>query len=409
MMNALRQAVKMVPALLTAFLMALAVWVLAVTSSDPAETRNFPRPIPLEIIGQDPGLVISGSLPKEVTVSMSAPRSVWNSLSTASNPVRAILDLTGLPAGEHSIEPRIQISVRPARVLSVSPAEINVNLEPLATRELPLVVVKRGEVEVGYEAGEPSLNPQTAAVSGPENLVNQVAELRVEVDLTGITEPMQKAYPIKALDSNGTVLEGLAVTPQEAQVKVDVVQRGGYRNVVVKVVLTGQVAGGHRLTNISVFPPAITVFSSNPELVNSLPGFVETTPLDLTGARDDLEVPLTLNLPSGITVVGPQTVRVQVGIATIEGSITLNAVPVSLAGLGAGLQAVSAPTAVDVILSGPLPVLEKTSRGEVKVVVNLSGLNPGTYKLTPSVELANPDLRLESIIPGTVEVTITRK
>jgi hypothetical protein len=42
-------------------------------------------------------------------------------------------------------------------------------------------------------------------------------------------------------------------------------------------------------------------------------------------------------------------------------------------------------------------------------VVNLNGLGAGTYKLTPSVELTNPDLRLESVIPGTVEVTITPK
>jgi len=409
MVNALRQAVRMLPALITAFLLALAVWVLAVTSSDPAETRTFPRAVPVEIIGQDPSLVLSGTLPEEVTVQLSAPRSVWSTLNTANNPLRAILDLTALPAGEHLVELRIQISVRPARVIAVTPAELSVILEPLATRSMPVTVVKRGEVEVGYEVEDPSVNPQTAAVSGPENLVNQVAELRVDLDLVGVTEPINKKYPIQALDSNGTVLEGLSINPAEAVVTAGVAQRGGYRNVVVKVVVVGQVAGGHRLTNISVFPPAVTVFSSDPELVNGLPGYVETAPLDLTGARDDLEVPLTLNLPAGITVVGSQTVRVQVGIATIEGSITLNGVPVTLAGLGSNLQAVSAPAAADVILSGPLPILEKTTRADVKVVVNLSGLGVGTYKLTPSVELTNPDLRLESVIPGTVEVTITPK
>ena len=63
---------------------------------------------------------------------------------------------------------------------------------------------------------------------------------------------------------------------------------------VVKVASTGQVASGYRLTNISVFPPTVTVFSTNPSLVDRLPGFVETSPLDLTGVKDDIDIRLPL-------------------------------------------------------------------------------------------------------------------
>ena len=53
----------------------------------------------------------------------------------------------------------------------------------------------------------------------------------------------------------------------------------------VKVVVQGQQAAGYRIENISVFPPVMTVFAEDPELVNELPGVVETQPLDLQDRR----------------------------------------------------------------------------------------------------------------------------
>jgi YbbR domain-containing protein len=186
-------------------------------------------------------------------------------------------------------------------------------------------------------------------------------------------------------------------------------QRGGYRNVVVKVASTGQVASGYRLTNISVFPPTVTVFSSNPQLVERLPGYVETSPLDLTGVKDDIDKPLPLNLPNGVEVVGDQTVLVQVGVAAIEGSVTLSGLPVQVTGLAEDLSARLSPEAVDVIISGPVPLLDRLTEGDMRVVVDLSGVGEGTYQFAPKVVLSIPELRVESILPSSIEVVVAPK
>ena len=73
---------------------------------------------------------------------------------------------------------------------------------------------------------------------------------------------------------------------------------------IVRAVTVGQVSTGYRVTNISVNPIGVVVFSSNPELVNNLPGYIETQPVDLTGKENDFETLVDLNLPAGITVVG---------------------------------------------------------------------------------------------------------
>jgi YbbR domain-containing protein len=120
-------------------------------------------------------------------------------------------------------------------------------------------------------------------------------------------------------------VEGVTIPPEQVTLTQPITRLGGYRNVVVKVITTGQPALGYRLTNVSVSPPTISVFSNNPQLVESLPGFVETNPLDLTGVKDDVEGACRSTCPTGVSVVGEQKVAVQVGVAAIEDSITLSA------------------------------------------------------------------------------------
>ena len=108
------------------------------------------------------------------------------------------------------------------------------------------------------------------------------------------------------------LLQGITINPESVHVSIPISQQGGFRDVAVKVVVQGQQAAGYRIENISVFPPVITVFAEDPELVSELPGVVETQPLDLQDRKEDISTRLSLNLPENITLVGAQTVQVQV-------------------------------------------------------------------------------------------------
>jgi hypothetical protein len=59
-----------------------------------------------------------------------------------------------------------------------------------------------------------------------------------------------------------------------------------------------------------------------------------------------------------------------------------------------------------VILSGPIPRLQTLKPNEVKVIVDLFGLEPGIHKVRPTVFLPD-DLRLEAILPDTIEITLS--
>ncbi|GIV65498.1 MAG: hypothetical protein KatS3mg046_758 [Bellilinea sp.] len=409
MIEVLRRLLRLLPSLITAFVLALAVWISAVSSSDPLVERTYPNPLPIEIIGQDPGLVITSPVPGSVTVVLSAPQSIWNQLTTETGSVRAFLDLSGLESGSHTVPVKIQISARPVRKIAQSPQTITVTLERLASKEFPIRVVTRGSPAVGYTADTPTLSQTSVTVSGPESQVNRVAEVQAILDISQATETISRTVNLVAVDVNDNPISGVSLLPDRVTVRQNISQRFGYRNVVVKVVVLGQVASGYRLTNISVFPPAVTVFSADPQVVSDLPGFIETEPLNINGLKDDLDISLSLNLPAGVSVVGDQTeVLVRVGVAAIESSLTLPNIPVEITGLQPGLSAEISPETITVIISGPVALLDRLRATDVRAVVDLSTLSEGTYQIEPEVEILIAELKTESLLPESVEVIITR-
>ena len=392
---------------LWAFALSIAVWVVAVTSADPDETRTLSSAVPIQIIGQDPSLVISNEIPTEVEVTLRAPRSVWNLIEADPQIVQAILDLSGLSSGEHSLDLQIQIDARPVQIISVGPRTITFMLETLATQTLSVDLSLAGETAIGYQVGEASLEPVEVVVAGAQSQVQKVTRARVAVDLSGIRENFDQTLPVEVLDEKGQKVEGITISPEMIHVTLPVSQQGGYRDVAIKVITTGRVASGYRLTDISVFPPVVTVFATDPQLVNELPGVLETQALDLQNAKEDINTRIPLSLPDGISIVGEQTVLIQVGISPIESSITLASEKVEITGLGAGLSAQVLPLTVDVILSGPLPLLDTLTRQGVRVTVDLTSLLPGTHQIVPKVEILISDIVVESILPNTIEVVIS--
>lgn len=392
---------------LLALILGISVWVSAITSADPDEVRMYPDAIPLEIIGNDPSLITTSDIPSNVEVTLRAPRSVWEQLTAQEDSVQATLDLSGLSAGEHRVEIQVRVLVRPYQIVLKNPETVIVKLEPNATRTLSLERSLRGIPAIGYQAGDVTLDPTEVVISGPESIVNQATRARVFVNLDGARENIQQSNAIQIVDENNTILKGLIITPETVKVNVPVSQQGGFRDVAVKVVVQGQIAAGYRLENISVFPPVVTVFASDPELVNSLPGVVETQPLDLQDAEENITTRLALNLPENVTLVGAQTVQVTVGISPIQTSLTLLNQKIEVIGLSEGLMAQVLPQTVDVILSGPVPVLDALTPQDVIVTVDLAGLKPGTYQLMPKVDVLVDNVLVESILPGTIEVVLS--
>jgi YbbR domain-containing protein len=394
---------------LLAFVLAIAVWVTAVTSANPDETQIYPHPIPIEFIGQDPGLIMTGgSVPQQVEVTLRAPHSVLQSLTAGDASIRAVVDLTGLSTGTHQVTVQVQIGISPVLITSVTPKTFDLSLETQVTRTLAINLTLNGSPATGYEVGTPALSPAEVVITGAESLVSKIDRVQATLDLTNARQNITTSLPLMVEDAKGGVIGGVAVLPDVVAVSLPIIQQGGYRDMAVKVMTVGNPASGYSLTSVAAFPPIVTVYSANSNIIDAMPGYVETSSLDLNGSQADIEKQLGIILPPGVTLIGDQFVMVKVGIAPIESSLPLSNLPVELIGLGNGLQAHLSPQNVDIIISGPLPVLDTLAVSDVHAQVDLTGLLPGTYQLTPKVTLLQKNLIVESILPGTVEVVISK-
>jgi YbbR domain-containing protein len=245
-------------------------------------------------------------------------------------------------------------------------------------------------------------------VQGARSQVDRVSEIRVSASLEEQRETLEEDLPALALDSDGEVIEGLTLDPEQVHLYVPVTQDARFKEVSVIVRTLGQPAPGYFVSGITTSPLTITV-RGEPRVISQMPGYVETLPLDLTGLRDDLIRQVGLQLPPGVKPVQQELVEVQITIAAQAGSLTVRR-PIVSTGLDEDLAAIFSPDEVDVILSGPLPELDALDEEDIVVSVDLTERERGRHQLTPSVEITDQDgvedLAIESINPATIEVEI---
>jgi YbbR domain-containing protein len=389
-----------------AIVLALAVWVNATAAEDPDEVHSLEIPAPVTIRGLSAGLVATGGEHTSVRVTLRAPRSLWPGLQAGQVLVEA--DLSGKEEGAYTVPLTAIVEQHPVRIEKLEPDLLSLSVERLETRSLSVRAELSGQLAVGFSAGTPVLVPAHVTLSGPASFVDRVVDVVAPMSVTGLRSDASGTTQLVALDSTGQIVPSVKIQPESGMVFLPIAQQGGYRDFVVKAVIVGAVQNGFRLTGLAVTPSVVTLFSTDPSIVLGMAGYVETEPLDITGAKEDVVRRLSLKLPAGVTVVGDSTLEVNVSISAIEDSQKLTR-KVSTKGLVAGLTVVSiSPAMVDVIVAGPLDDLRKLQPSEVEVMLDLSGYGPGTYTLAPTVRIQRDNLREVSVSPIQVEIVLAR-
>ncbi|MCB0134449.1 MAG: hypothetical protein KDD75_05000, partial [Caldilineaceae bacterium] len=249
----------------------------------------------------------------------------------------------------------------------------------------------------------PIITPVTVTVSGPESQVQQVTKARAEIYLRSAKSQVERTQTLVAVDGQNRPIDGVTVAPPgRVQVVVPVEQWPGRKEVAVRVKLSGPPADGYRLSAVRSEPSTV-VLQGDPDTLSQVPGYIETEPLDLSDATADVRKRVALLLPQGVTA-DMDFVMATAGVSPIEGGITVSE-PLIVRGLGAGLSADTALAEVDVILSGPMPLLESLNEDDVFTILDLTGLVQGTHSVEPT-PLYPEGIRIEGVIPETVEVVI---
>lgn len=394
-------------ALLLSFLLALVIWVNANQVEDPLIRRALQIPVEYLAAPEDVRIIEPSNLNTPVLIAFEGPTSIVNELTAED--FLATVDLSQVPKGQELPVPVVvqtentEIALDPP-----APSEINVHLEELVTKEVPVQLEFRGSVPRGYTAETPLIEPNVIKVRGLASDVNRLAFARVNVFLnnsdtqTKIETPQPIFY-----DSQGNVASviGLDLDPNRVTVTVPINEAEDFANKVISVNVVGNPAPGYRVLNATVNPPSVLVTGTPTQLER--PFTVQTEPIDVTGLTETFETRVSLDLPPGITLDEVQEISATVEIEPFSSTKVFNR-PVELQGTNEELETIIEPENIRVVLFGPLPVLDALPEQEVLVTLDIFGLDVGTHELEPAVTIPDRGLELRSIQPALVTVNITR-
>lgn len=395
--------------LLLAFLLALMVWMVAVNQGHgPPATEEFPEDgLKIEALNLPEGLVIFDEFSRRAYMEVLAPRSNIEQLSPSD--FRVYVDLSGLSSGLHELQVQWQCAEcdqKRVNVLGLEPERVSIRLEQSARRTVPVRPGLQGGTAVGYRAQPPTVEPEEVVVSGARLLVEQVASVRADVYLFNEETTVQKTVPLTAVDDQGNLITGVALSPEVAEVVVPIVPEGRRKEVAVLSNTVGEPAPGYFASGISVDPQTVVLTGSSSR-IQEAPGFVETEPVSIAGATSAVEARVPIRMPAELELLDPaqQMVTVRVEVSPFTGGRSFEIVPV-MRGLEEGLDAQVSPPKIQVIVVGPLRDVEALTEGDIQATLDLTGLEPGRHRIEPNVELDSTTLEKRTL-PDAIEVTIS--
>lgn len=384
--------------------LALIVWMIAVTQSDPVEQWRVNN-LPIRI-APDEGLIITSQSETAAAAQLLAQQSVRGAL--ASDDVIIGVNLQGLASGTH-IVPLTWQTARRASVLDTIPRQITITLEVEESQLKPVEALIAEEPPLDYRRDDPQFDSPVATVSGPLSAVEQVDTLRVLLDLSEQRSTYADSARLVPVDVDGNLVNGVTIEPQLVNVTVEIESRDDVRPMRVLANTQGDLPPGYLLTGFNYEPQSVYV-SGSPDVLSGLGDTLFTAPIDFSGQTEDFEISVPILLPDPDLILIPRrTVTVTVNIQAQTATRQLDRVPVEVIGLPPGVTVQFAPLEVTVLVTGPQPLIEALTADDISVIVDVSRLRPGeSLQITPITEFragAIPNATIQ-VLPAAIDVRL---
>ncbi len=387
--------------MLLSVLLSIGLWLIVTVQQNPRESNWFTS-VPVEVLNVPTNLTLR-TTPDPVRVLVSAPQDVWRSGALGQDKIRATADASAASAGLDQLTVHVTISDPRATVETVDPQRIDVQLEALKQKDVPVQLLTNGNIPTGFELKSAETTPKTVTVAGPQSVVDQVTFVQAIVNVEGARTSLSQPFPISPMSDTGPVTsDRLTLMPAQVQVDVSILPAPTYKALPVAPQITGQVATGYEIVGLLADPSTITVTGS-PDALRNLTT-LQTTPVNVANATSDLVLNAEPDLPAGVTLARPQQIVVRVLVDQIQGSKIIEVAPTIKHRLDQSVTI--SPGSADVTIVGPMPILATIGPSDVQLEIDVTSLAPGRYYLKPIISTP-PLVRADYVTPSTFTVDVS--
>ncbi|WP_305046092.1 CdaR family protein [Geoalkalibacter sp.] len=154
--------------------------------------------VPIEYLNRPEGMIIANEVPNLVDIRLTGPRTLLMNLSAGD--IRFSVDLTDLKPGLTSfkrLEERLNIPSG-LKVTRISPSFVDVRLDRIGEKSVPVRVVFSGELAEGHQLSDFKVSPDRVLIEGAEGEIKDIAEVPTQpVEIGGVRESFTLMVPLR--------------------------------------------------------------------------------------------------------------------------------------------------------------------------------------------------------------------
>lgn len=346
----------------------------------------------------------------KISVTVSGPKSVVTDLKTSD--IAATADLSKVTAFTDYVDIQVQV-VKDGQVLNNVEAvprtsALKLSIENRDTNTYAVNVNTTGTLANGYAVASTTTSPTYIKVTGPTSLVEGVASVGVDVDVSGAKGTVNTQSDINMYDSDGNIIanEELEMSSETADVIVEMART---KTVPVVVKTSGTPSQDCVVTGTSLSQTSV-VISGQQEALSKIDNItIPSSAVSVDGLSEDktYTFKLTDYVPSGVKIVSDSRLQVTIKISKASTkTVHISSDAIKIENVSSGYNAVIEGTGIDVIISGTGTILDNVSATDITCNVNAAGLSAGTHSVDVSVSVPDGCSVLGS---SSVKLTLSAK
>lgn len=263
------------PLKLFSLFLAILFWIFVVSLEN--TFVRFPSEIPVQAVNITEELALTSVLPAVRVALRTQDPGIARSLSASD--FEASVDLRNIGAGSHKVAVNVASKNPKVSVLRIEPPEIEVAMEPVREKSIPLVSQVLGKPAPGFVLQEVTLGRTSISVSGAESVLSRLAYAKAETALSGAErESVSRKAVVKIYDRAGVLLEGVSAKEKDIEAVLKIKAEEITKMAVVRARIQGVLGEGEE---VSVLPAEVSLKGSAEAL--ALVEAVETEPVELSG------------------------------------------------------------------------------------------------------------------------------
>lgn len=379
--------------MLLSVLVAFSLWLYVVTVVSPGSEEtyyNVQVVLQNENILEERGLMITSDL-ETVNLTLSGNRTDLNKLDSSNIQVlvnAATIEAAGTHRLDYTVSYPSTVNGNDITRTGQSTNMITLKTEKRITKRVDVVAEYIGSVPEGFIADKENavLDYESVEISGPESVVEKIAQARIQVDLNGKNMTVAGQYVYDLCDERGNPVDVERVTTNVEAVNLTVkVQRVKEIKLNVQTVYGGGVT--EKNSTVTVEPQTIRISGSD-ALLEGL-DVLELGSVDLGEILEDTTLTFPITLPEGVTnETGVTEATVAVKFSDLK-SKTLNITQIQAVNVPAGMEVDMITQALEITVRGPSLLIDSITEKDVTVTVDFADAQPGTATMRATVTFAS--------------------